>query len=382
MIQRYYDNLDEYVKPGKVLVIYGPRQVGKTTMVKNYLDHTSLKYRFDSGDNLAIQEVLSSRDFTAIKRYVGDNELVVIDEAQQITGIGMGLKILVDQLPHARVIATGSSSFDLARNIGEPLVGRKMTLHLYPISQLELLEQQGNQFDLIQQLEEYLIFGSYPDTINASSREDKAIYLTELVDSYLMKDILTLDRIKSPKALRDFLKLLALQVGNEVSLSELGSQIGWDFKTVSRYLDLLEQCFVIIRLGGFSRNLRSEITRKSKYYFLDNGVRNAILQQFNTLDVRNDVGSLWENFIIVERIKFRSYTNRYANEYFWRTYEQKEIDLIEEYDGKLHGYELKWSEKKSPKAPLGWKDAYPDTNYRVINKQNYLDFVAIPNRKN
>ncbi len=382
MIQRYYDNLDEYVKPGKVLVIYGPRQVGKTTMVKNYLDHTSLKYRFDSGDNLAIQEVLSSRDFTAIKRYVGDNELVVIDEAQQITGIGMGLKILVDQLPHARVIATGSSSFDLARNIGEPLVGRKMTLHLYPISQLELLEQQGNQFDLIQQLEEYLIFGSYPDTINASSREDKAIYLTELVDSYLMKDILTLDRIKSPKALRDFLKLLALQVGNEVSLSELGSQIGWDFKTVSRYLDLLEQCFVIIRLGGFSRNLRSEITRKSKYYFLDNGVRNAILQQFNTLDVRNDVGSLWENFIIVERIKFRSYTNRYANEYFWRTYEQKEIDLIEEYDGKLHGYELKWSEKKSPKAPLGWKDAYPDTTYRVINKQNYLDFVAIPNRKN
>ena len=375
MIKRYYDNLEQYIEPGKVLVIYGSRRVGKTTLVKDYLSRTKLKYRFDSGDNLAVQEVLSSRDFEAIRRYVGDNQLIVIDEAQEIEGIGMGLKIIVDTWPDVRVIATGSSSFDLAQNIGEPLVGRKITLRLYPISQLELLKQQGNQFDLMRQLEDYLIFGSYPDTINADSRENKAKYLTELVDSYLLKDILALDRVKSPKSLRDLLKLLALQVGSEVSLSELGGSLGWDFKTVARYLDLLEQCFVITRLNGFSRNLRSEVTRNSKYYFLDNGVRNAILQQFNSLDVRNDVGGLWENFVTIERMKFRSYTGRYANEYFWRTYNQKEVDLIEEYNGKLHAYEFKYSPNKqiSPKAFL---EVYPEAEFMVINSNNYLDFIA------
>lgn len=376
MIPRYYDNLDDYIKPGKALVIYGPRQVGKTTLVRNHLLHTSLKYRLDSGENLAVLEVLGSQDFAAIRRYVGDNELIVVDEAQQIAGIGMALKIIVDQFPQVRVIATGSSSFDLARNVGEPLVGRKTTLQLYPIAQLELLKQMGNQFDLMQQLEDYLIFGSYPDTINATSWQAKARYLTELVDSYLLKDILTLDKVKSPKALRDLLKLLALQVGNEVSLNELGGQLGWDFKTVGRYLDLLEQCFVIVRLGGFSRNLRSEVTRKSKYYFLDTGVRNGILQQFNTLDLRNDGGHLWENFLVVERMKYRAYTNRYANAYFWRTYGQQEVDLIEDYDGKLHGYEFKWSGTKAPKVPREWKATYPDATYEVINRTNYLDFVA------
>lgn len=376
MIKRYYNNLNKYIKAGKVLVIYGPRQVGKTTLVENYLKQTHLKYRLDSGENLAIQEVLSSQDFPAILRYVGDNELVVVDEAQEIPGIGRGLKIIVDQLPNVRVIATGSSSFDLARNVGEPLVGRKTTLHLYPIAQLELLEQSGNQFDLMQELEDYLIFGSYPDSINAISREDKSAYLTELVDSYLLKDILALDNIKSPKELRDLLKLLALQVGNQVSLSEIGGQIGWDNKTVARYLDLLEKCFVIVRLGGFSRNLRSEITKKSKYYFLDNGVRNGIIRQFNSLDVRNDTGSLWENFLVVERLKYQSYTKKYSNNYYWRTYGRQEIDLIEDYDGLLHGYEFKWSDKKVPKAPPEWTAAYPDASYDVINRANYLDFVA------
>lgn len=376
MIKRYYDNLDKYIKAGKVLVIYGPRQVGKTTLVENYLNQTKLKYRLDSGENLAIQEVLSSQNFAALLRYVGDNELVVVDEAQEIPGIGKALKIIVDQQPKVRVIATGSSSFDLARNVGEPLVGRKTTLHLYPIAQLELLQQGGNQFDLMQALEDYLIFGSYPDSINANSREDKSAYLTELVDSYLLKDILAVDNIKSPKELRDLLKLLALQVGNQVSFSEIGGQIGWDNKTVARYLDLLEQCFIIIRLGGFSRNLRSEIAKKNKYYFLDNGVRNAIIRQFNSLDVRNDSGSLWENFLVVERLKYQSYTNRYSHNYFWRTYGQQEIDLIEDYDGLLNGYEFKWSDKKAPKVPSEWSAAYPGASYNVINPENYLDFVA------
>ncbi len=376
MIPRYYDNLDKLVKPGKALIIYGPRQVGKTTLLKNYLAKTTLKYRSDSGDNLAVQDVLGSQDFEAIFRYVGDNELIVIDEAQEIPGIGMGLKIITDQRPNVRIIATGSSSFDLARNVGEPLVGRKTTIHLYPIAQLELLKQVGNQFDFVQKLTDYLIFGTYPDTLNAVSQQDKIAYLTELVDSYLLKDILALDKVKSPKALRDLLKLLALQVGNEVSLNEIGQQLGWDLKTVERYLDLLEQCFIIVRLGGFSRNLRSEITRKSKYYFLDNGVRNAILQQFNGLDVRSDVGALWENFLVVERLKYRSYTKQYGNSYFWRTYGQQEIDLIEDYDGKLHGYEFKWSPTKIPKAPKEWGLAYPDSSFEVINRDNFVRFVT------
>jgi hypothetical protein len=376
MIPRYYDDLGELVRPGKALIIYGPRQVGKTTLINNYLSQTSLKYRSDSGDNLAIQEVLGSQNFEAIFRYIGDNELVVIDEAQEVPNIGMGLKIIVDQRPNVSVIATGSSSFDLARNVGEPLVGRKTTIHLYPIAQLELIQQGSNQFNIMQSLADYMVFGSYPDTINATLHKHKAQYLTELVNSYLLKDILALDKVKSPKALRDLLKLLALQIGNQVSLNELGQQLGWDLKTVERYLDLLEQCFIIVRLGGFSRNLRSEITRKSKYYFIDNGVRNGILQQFNALDVRNDVGALWENFLVVERLKYRSYTNQYGNSYFWRTYGQQEIDLIEDYDGGIHSYEFKWANAKRPKAPREWISAYPDASFEVINRNNYLKFVT------
>ena len=376
MIPRYYSNLESYICPGKVLVIYGPRQVGKTTLIRNYLETAPYKYRFDSGENISIQEVLGSQDFTAISRYVGDNQLIVIDEAQEIANIGRGLKIIVDQHPGVRIIATGSSSFDLARSIGEPLVGRKTTLRLYPIAQMELLGHIGNQYDLGQQLEDFLLYGSYPDSLNAVTPQDKIVYLTELVDSYLLKDILALDNIKSPKSLRDLLKLLALQVGNEVSLHELGQELGWDLKTVERYLDLLEQCFVIVRLGGFSRNLRTEITRKSKYYFLDIGVRNALLQQFNALDSRNDRGALLENFLVVERLKYRSYTKLHGSSYFWRTHSQQEIDLVEDRDGQLYGYEFKWSPKKNIPKPIQWDEVYPGAQFDVVNRDNYLDFVA------
>jgi predicted AAA+ superfamily ATPase len=226
------------------------------------------------------------------------------------------------------------------------------------------------------QLEDFLLYGSYPDTLNAVTPQDKITYLTELVDSYLLKDILALDNIKSPKALRDLLKLLALQIGNEVSLNELGQKLGWDLKTVERYLDLLEQCFVIVRLGGFSRNLRTEITRKSKYYFLDTGVRNALLQQFNALDSRNDRGALLENFLVVERLKYRSYTKLHGSSYFWRTHSQQEVDLVEDRDGELHGYEFKWSSKKHVARPTQWSETYPSASFDVVNRDNYLDFVA------
>ncbi len=376
MIPRHYSNLEPYIRPGKVLVIYGPRQVGKTTLIRNYLETTPYIYRFDSGENISVQEVLGSQDFAAISRYVGGSQLIVIDEAQEVADIGRGLKIIIDQHPDVRVIATGSSSFDLARSIGEPLVGRKTTLRLYPIAQMELLSRIGNQYDLGRQLEDFLLYGSYPDTLNAVTPQDKITYLTELVDSYLLKDILALDNIKSPKALRDLLKLLALQIGNEVSLNELGQKLGWDLKTVERYLDLLEQCFVIVRLGGFSRNLRTEITRKSKYYFLDTGVRNALLQQFNALDSRNDRGALLENFLVVERLKYRSYTKLHGSSYFWRTHSQQEVDLVEDRDGELYGYEFKWSSKKHVARPTQWSETYPSASFDVVNRDNYLDFVA------
>lgn len=376
MIPRYYDDLEKYIHTGKVLVIYGPRQVGKTTLIREYLRNTGYRYRFDSGENISIQELFSSRDFDRIARYVGNNELIVIDEAQEIPNIGAGLKIIVDQHPNVRVVATGSSSFDLAQNLGEPLVGRKTTLRLYPISQIELQQQINNQYDLQQQLDNYLLYGSYPDTLNAETSQEKISYLTELVDLYLLKDILALDKVKSPKALRDLLKLLALQLGNEVSLNELGQKLGWDLKTVERYLDLLEQCFVIVRLGGFSRNLRSEVTRKNKYYFVDLGVRNAILQQFNPLDSRNDKGGLFENFLVIERLKYRTYTKLHGSAYFWRTYGQQEIDLVEDRDGVLYGYEFKWSPDKAVSAPHEWTQAYPDARFEVINRNNYLSFVT------
>jgi predicted AAA+ superfamily ATPase len=375
MITRYYHDLDQYVQPGRVLVLYGPRQVGKTTLIQQYLDSTPLRYRLDSGDNTAVQEVLGSRNFDRIADYVEGYDLIVVDEAQEIDGIGMGLKIIVDQHPHVRVIATGSSSFDLAQRIGEPLVGRKKTLRLYPISHLELRNDGLNPYDLMQKQDDFLLYGSYPDTLNAVTDVEKVAYLTDLVDSYLLKDILKLDNIKSPKALRDLLTLLALQIGNEVSLHELGQKLGWDIKTVDRYLYLLEECFVIVRLGGFSRNLRNEVTRKSKYYFLDTGIRNALLQQFNPLAMRSDTGALWENFLVIERLKYRSYHSRYGSSYFWRNYSQQEIDLIEEYDGELHAYEFKRSTKKIT-APREWRNAYPQATFDVINPDNYLDFIT------
>lgn len=374
MLRRFYDNLGELLQPQKVLVLYGPRRVGKTILLERFLKQTELKYKLDSGDNIRTQNILSSQDFSQILEYAEDYELLAIDEAQQIPNIGMGLKIIVDHMPKIKIIATGSSSFDLSRQIGEPLTGRKQTIVLYPLSQLELLSEH-NRFELKQKLEEFLVFGSYPEVVITKGRKKKISVLQEMVNSYLLKDILTLEKVKGSKLLLDLLKLLAFQTGNQVSLNELAGQLGIDVKTVARYLDLLEKTFIIIRLGGFSRNLRKEITNKNKYYFLDNGIRNAVISQFNRLDTRNDVGQLWENFIVMERLKKRSYKDIYAFQYFWRTYDQKEIDLIEERKGKLFGYEIKWRDKRI-KTPKAWLETYKKATYQVINKNNYLEFIT------
>ena len=376
MITRFYKNLNSFLKVNQALIIYGPRRVGKTTLLQSFLKETSLKYKLDSGDNIRIQELLGSQDFPRIIEYAKGYELIVLDEAQLIPNIGMGIKILVDQIPNIRVIATGSSSFDLANQIGEPLTGRKTTLTLYPFSQLELLLEY-NKYDLKQKLEEYLIFGSFPQVITAKTKEEKIQFLEELVNSYIFKDILSLAQIKGSKVLLDLLKLLSFQVGNEVSLNELAASLTIDVKTVGRYLDLLEKSFIIHRLTAFSRNLRSEITSKSKYYFFDNGIRNAVVSQFNSLDSRNDIGQIWENFLISERLKKRSYKHIHGYSYFWRTYEQREIDLIEERGGKLFPYELKWSKKHKALPPKDWLTSYPQAEkFSVITPDNYLDFIT------
>jgi len=351
--------------------------VGKTTLLENFLKQTQLRYRLDTGDNIRTQDILSSGDFARIQEYAEGYELLAIDEAQMIPNVGQGLKLIADKIPNIKIIATGSSSFDLANQVGEPLTGRKTTLTLYPISQLELLQQQGNRFDLKQQLEQFLIYGSYPQVVLAKTKDEKTRIIEELVNSYIFKDILTLEKVKGSKVLLDLLKLLAFQVGSEVSLNELSSNLGIDVKTVRRYLDLLEKSFIITKLGGFSRNLRSEVTSKLKYFFLDNGIRNGVISQFNTIDSRNDVGQLWENFIMMERLKKRSYQHIYGQSYFWQTYQQKEIDLIEERDGKLFPFECKWSTKNETVPPKEWLETYPQSEpFLVITPENYLDFVA------
>ena len=373
MYKRIYEPLDQFLQPNKALVIYGPRRVGKTTLLQNFLSQTTLKYKLDSGDNIRTQQILSSQDFSQILSYVEGYELLAIDEAQNIPNIGMGLKIIVDQAPNIRVIVTGSSSFELAGQVGEPLTGRKRTLTLYPLAQSELLSHH-NKFELRERLADYLIFGAYPEVLQASTRQARINTLTEIADSYLLKDILAFDRVRNSRTLLDLLKLLAFQVGSEVSLTELATQLGVDVKTAQRYLDLLEKAFVIIRLSGFSRNLRQEVTSKSKYYFLDNGIRNAVVAQFNELNLRNDIGALWENFIFTERLKYHEYKQLYGNMYFWRTYNQQELDLVEERDGNLFGYEFKWS-KKTVSAPAQWIGLYPDASYDVIHSENYLGFI-------
>ncbi|MBI5701411.1 ATP-binding protein [Candidatus Saganbacteria bacterium] len=354
-------------------MIYGARQVGKTTLLQTFFKNTKLKYKIDSGDNIKVQEILGSQDFSKILDYASGYQLIVLDEAQRIPNIGMGLKILVDQIPGILVIATGSSSFELSGQIGEPLTGRKRTLTMYPLSQIELLKL-FNAHELNEKLGEWLIFGGYPAVITSKTREEKISVLEELVNSYLLKDILELEKVKGAQVLVNLLRLLAFQVGNEVSLSELANKLNIDYKTVARYIDLFEKAFVLFGLSGFSRNLRKEVTRKKKYYFYDNGIRNAIISNFNNLDMRDDIGKLWENFLVLERLKTQEYMQVHANNYFWRTWDGKEIDWIEEREGKLFAYEFKYKKDKVG-LPKDFITSYPNSAWEIITSDNYLHFL-------
>lgn len=374
MIKRYYfDKIEKYLKPNKVLVIYGPRQVGKTTLINEYLKGYSGKVYKSTGENTELRKVLESSDFSQIIPYFNAYDLIVIDEAQRIENIGQGLKIIVDQIKGIRVIATGSSSFDLSNKIGEPLVGRQTILKLYPFSAMELEQEKGRMF-LREELKNHLVFGTYPDVINAKSFEEKKRLLTQIRDSYLYKDILELENIKNSKKILDLLRLVAHQIGREVSLQELGNSLDLSKNTVGRYLDLMEKSFVLINVRGLSRNLRKEVAKTSRYYFYDNGVRNAVIDNFNLFDNRDDIGALWENYLFIERMKKREYRQIYAHNYFWRTYDKKEIDLVEERDGKLFGYEFKWAKNKI-KAPKLWLETYENAEFKVVNRDNYLEFI-------
>jgi predicted AAA+ superfamily ATPase len=374
-IDRAIQDLHQHLQPGRAVIILGPRRTGKTTLVNHYLETTEYKFRAETGDHLRINELFETGDLTALKEFASGFDLIVIDEAQKIKNIGQGLKILTDYTKGLRLLVTGSSSFELLGQVGEPLTGRKKTFTLYPISQAELLSVY-NRYDLRENLESFLLFGGYPEVVTATNNSDKIEILNEILNSYLLKDILAVDRVKNSKLLLNMLRLLAFQVGNLVSLSELSRTLQIDNKTVARYIDLFEKSFVLFSLGGYSNNLRSEISKKNKYYFYDNGIRNAIISNFNPLQMRNDTGSLWENFLFMERMKKRTYTGMHANIFFWRTYEQKEIDLIEERDGKLYGYEFKWG-AKPVKTPRKWAEEYPDAEFLVINQDNYLDFITV-----
>jgi len=372
--QYQLERLRKMIQPGKVIVIYGPRRVGKTTLIKQYMKQKK-NVLFISGEDFFIQREFSSSSIDQLKSFIGDHTLLVIDEAQHIPEIGKNLKLVVDHLPDVEVIATGSSTFDLAQQVGEPLTGRKYTLKLFPLSQIEL-----NQIEKPQKraalLDSRLIYGSYPEVILLNQIDAKKDYLQELVSSYLFKDILSFDGVKKSKKLVDLLILLALQVGKEVSHSELASRLSINKATIERYLDLLEKVFVLINIRGFSRNLRKEVTRTSKYYFYDLGVRNALINNFNALTQRDDIGALWENYLVIERLKKQEYHRIGSHNYFWRTYDQKEIDWVEEREGKLFGYEMKWNASSKVKAPKLWFEAYPGASFECIHSGNFLKFIS------
>jgi predicted AAA+ superfamily ATPase len=376
-IQRYLlAQIRESLLPGRVLVLYGPRQVGKTTLANDLLRSIPLRSKFVNADELIYREPLSSQNRQRLGEVLGDAELLVIDEAQRVPNIGINLKILVDSFPRAKILATGSASFDLANQISEPLTGRSLTFHLFPVSYPEIRQTLG-PIEARSQLERWLVWGGYPAIVTTENPALREKLLGELVGAYLYRDILELEGVRRSGKIVDLLRLLAFQIGQEVSISELATSLALSRSTVERYLDLLEKVFVIFRVGGFARNLRKEVTKNSRYYFVDNGVRNSLIQNFNPIPLRDDAGQLWENYLVIERRKANQAAGRSANSWFWRTYDQKEIDLLEEHAGKLHGYEFKWAGKGMRRVIREeFMRAYPGSSLETVSQENFEAFLA------
>ena len=370
-----YDAVRNKLAPSKSVTIFGPRRVGKTVLMRQIVESWEGSTLVLNGEDSTVADMLSVRTISNYRGLFSGVPLLAIDEAQNIANVGQVLKLIVDEVPGIAVLATGSSSFDLLKKVGDPLVGRGTQFLLYPFSQEEI-SQNENPIESHSELENRLIYGTYPDVYKLSNNVDKADYLRDIVGAYLLKDILMVDGVKNSAKMLQLLKLIAMQVGSEVSLEELGRQLSMSRNTVERYLDLLEKVFVVYRLGAFSRNLRNEVTRGGKWYFVDNGIRNAVIGNFLPLSSRTDVGALWENYLISERLKFNNNNRLHSNYYFWRTYTQKEIDLIEETAaGKLRAFEFKWG-IKTPRVPADFQNGYPDATYMVVSKNNFLDYTV------
>ena len=367
--------LSRIQKPGKVIILYGARQVGKTTLIQEMLKQQSARVLEISADQVQYHDILSSRNLDKMKGLVAGYDILFIDEAQRIPDIGINLKILYEGIPELRIIVTGSSSLDLAHQIKEPLTGRTWTYKLYPVSAAEWQTHAGlNTYELQQKIPDWLRYGLYPEVLTLDNHEDKRQYLNELTSSYLYKDILEIGNIRYPQKIRQLLSLLAYQLGNLVSIQELANTLQINRETILHYIDLLEKSFVIFTLGPYSRNLRKEITSKNKIYFYDLGIRNALIENFSPIDLRPDLGALWENYLLMERKKKMEYSRSYPNMYFWRTYSGAEVDFVEEKDGLVTGYEFKW-QSKSSSAPKAWMDKYGQESWKVIDKENFGEFV-------
>lgn len=375
MIERFIEkSIKNDLFKGKTIIVYGARQVGKTTLVESILKDFGNKGRYLNCEILSVEKNLSEAEPEKLKAFLGNYKVVVLDEAQNIPGIGKLLKLITDTLKDIQVIATGSSSFDIANKTSESMTGRVIHHTLYPLSSLEIIAN-SDRVNFDSKLESLLRFGSYPE-IFLSSQEEAINKINEISSSYLFKDLLKFEGIKKSSLLKNLLISLALQVGNEVTYNELAAKLGVNSITVQKYIDLLEQCYVIFKLNSFSRNIRKELSKAFKVYFFDTGIRNALINNYNPLSLRNDVGALWENFCISERIKSNSYMNKKVNNYFWRTYDQKEIDYVEESSGVITGYEIKYSEKQKFKPPQAFVEAY-NAQVHKVDKSNFWKFAEL-----
>jgi predicted AAA+ superfamily ATPase len=371
--RRIKDSIIAQINSNKVIVIFGARRVGKTFLINEIAEEFTGNHLLLNGENLDVKDLISQRRVSSYDQWAKNLNLLLIDEAQAIPDIGKALKLLIDSYPKLTIIATGSSAFDLSNQTGEPLVGRQIVFRLFPFAQLELQEKE-NILETKSNLQDRLIYGSYPDVVTSQFAEDKRAYLIDLVNSFLLKDILIYEQVKNADKMLNLLKLIAFQVGSEVSYNELGNTLQLDRNTVERYLDLFSKVFIIFKVGGYSNNLRKEVSKSTKWYFYDNGLRNALIDDFKPITARQDIGSLWENYIISERLKRDSYLKKIKQYYFWRTYDQQEIDWIEVENTKISAFEMKWKESKVS-APKAFAKAYPEAGFIVINQESYRDFI-------
>lgn len=367
------DHITNRMKPNKVMLLFGARRVGKTFLIKQIIKEFKGTTLYLNGEDYDTLSLLENRSISNYRHLLEGYNLLAVDEAQNIPDIGSKLKLIVDEIPDIKVIASGSSSFDLLNRAGEPLVGRSMQFILAPFSQTEIKSIESFM-ETKRNLEARLIYGSYPEVVLADTFEQRKEYLLDLISGYLLKDILSIDGLKNAGKMQDLLRLISFQTGNEVSYDELGKQLGMSKNTVEKYLDLLSKVFVIYRVGAFSRNLRKEVTKAGKWYFYDNGIRNALIGNFNALSIRQDTGILWENYLMAERRKLILNRLFDTEMYFWRTYDQQEIDLVEESSGSINAFEFKWG-NKIPKAPKAFAQSYPGSVYEVVNPENYLQFI-------